>query len=260
MFSLRTFTFALLAGAMTSTFAAEETPPPPPATPAGPATPVAAPKAKPIEHIDADSGKVLCVSLPKDGKLDKAEVDFQFADQAVTATVGKPLDAQWVLEKLVWSDDGEEVLVTIRNGEERRELRASGDLVAQGGLRRKMPTQVDVLSQFYEVPALAARRVRRALDAAPGEDRTVFAMLDRALDNGAPAQVLTPPQFEALTKFLAGCHDVDVVSSPRVTTKSGQRAVIEIIREFRYPIEWKNDPTMPKPMTPVAFETRAAAG
>jgi general secretion pathway protein D len=71
---------------------------------------------------------------------------------------------------------------------------------------------------------------------------------------------------------------VDLLSSPKVTTKSGQRAVIEIIREFRYPTEF-TPPQIPQtfgagingigggggsasgsfpvtPTTPTAFETR----
>ncbi len=75
---------------------------------------------------------------------------------------------------------------------------------------------------------------------------------------------------------------VDLLSAPRVTTKSGQRAVIEVIREFRYPTEF-DPPQIPQnfgsqsfqgglgtggvtggstgafpvtPTTPTAFETR----
>lgn len=259
MCSLRTVALALMVSAIRSVLATDEIPPPPPASPVTtPPVPVAKDEPKRVENINPDGAKVLCVALPRDGRLDKAEVDIQLADgQTVSAAAGKPLDGRWLLEKLAWSEDGEEMVVTLRNGEEQRELRAGGELIVQNGARRRAPSQVEVQSLFYEVPALANRQVRRALDATPGEDRTVFEMLDRALDGGAPAQLLTPPQFEALTKFLAGCREVDTVSTPRVTTKSGQRAVIEIIREFRYPIEWKNDPTLPKPLTPVAFETRA---
>jgi general secretion pathway protein D len=72
---------------------------------------------------------------------------------------------------------------------------------------------------------------------------------------------------------------VDLLSAPRVTTKSGQRAVIEVVREFRYPTQFQppqipqsfgsqnNNPvnvgqsstssTFPvTPTTPTAFETR----
>jgi general secretion pathway protein D len=66
---------------------------------------------------------------------------------------------------------------------------------------------------------------------------------------------------------------VDLLSAPRVTTKSGQRAVIEIVREFRYPTQFE-PPQIPQtvgstaglaagaatipitPTTPTAFETR----
>jgi general secretion pathway protein D len=67
---------------------------------------------------------------------------------------------------------------------------------------------------------------------------------------------------------------VDLLSAPRVTTKSGQRAVIEIVREFRYPTQF-DPPKIPEtvgstgnnqfgttasipvtPTTPTGFETR----
>src|SRR4029077_21032566 len=65
---------------------------------------------------------------------------------------------------------------------------------------------------------------------------------------------------------------IDLLSAPRVTTKSGQRAVIEIVREFRYPTVY-TPPQVPSitgggsgtgtfsisvvtPTTPTSFETR----
>src|SRR5207248_7779161 len=63
----------------------------------------------------------------------------------------------------------------------------------------------------------------------------------------------------------------DLLSAPRVTTKSGQRAVIEIVREFRYPTQFQAPqvptfnsggngnapaPAVVTPTTPTAFETR----
>ena len=88
---------------------------------------------------------------------------------------------------------------------------------------------------------------------------------------------LTDPQFQVVMRALNQKKGVDLLSSPRVTTKSGQKAVIEIIREFRYPTEF-NPPQIPQnfggnssggtgggstlavfpvtPTTPTAFETR----
>jgi len=65
---------------------------------------------------------------------------------------------------------------------------------------------------------------------------------------------------------------VDLLSAPKVTTKSGQRAVIEVVREFRYPTTF-TPPQVPSitgggggvgtvniavvtPTTPQSFETR----
>jgi general secretion pathway protein D len=90
--------------------------------------------------------------------------------------------------------------------------------------------------------------------------------------------VFTDPQFQVVYRALNQKKGVDLLSAPRVTTKSGQRATIEIIREFRYPTEF-NPPQIPQsvgggnsggglgggsvtseipvtPTTPTAFETR----
>ncbi|MDR3401366.1 MAG: type II and III secretion system protein [Chthoniobacter sp.] len=95
----------------------------------------------------------------------------------------------------------------------------------------------------------------------------------------AIAGVFTDPQFQLVIRALNQKKGVDLLSSPKVTTKSGQRAVIEIVREFRYPTEF-TPPQIPQtfqtpstittgvvsssssgsfpvtPTTPTAFETR----
>ena len=90
--------------------------------------------------------------------------------------------------------------------------------------------------------------------------------------------VFTDPQFQVVIRALNQKKGIDLLSAPRVTTKSGQRAVIEIVREFRYPTQFQppqipqtfgsgNNPnvavgsatggTFPvTPTTPTAFETR----
>src|SRR5262249_4228603 len=49
------------------------------------------------------------------------------------------------------------------------------------------------------------------------------------------AGVFTNPQFQVVIRALNQKKGIDLLSAPRVTTKSGQRAVIEVVREFRYP-------------------------
>lgn len=94
----------------------------------------------------------------------------------------------------------------------------------------------------------------------------------------AIAGVFTDPQFQMVIRALNQKKGVDLLSSPKVTTKSGQRAVIEIVREFRYPTEFtpsqipqtfgntgstttatgtSTSGSFPvTPTTPTAFETR----
>ena len=49
------------------------------------------------------------------------------------------------------------------------------------------------------------------------------------------AGVFTNPQFQVVLRALSQKKGIDLVSAPKVTTKSGSTAKIEIVREFRYP-------------------------
>src|SRR5437867_2436583 len=86
------------------------------------------------------------------------------------------------------------------------------------------------------------------------------------------AGVFTNPQFQVVLRGLNQKKGIDLLSAPKVTTKSGQRAVIEIVREFRYPTTF-TPPQVPSitggsggtgtgsievvtPTTPNTFETR----
>lgn len=81
----------------------------------------------------------------------------------------------------------------------------------------------------------------------------------------ALAGIFTNPQFQVVLRALNQSKGVDLVSAPKVTTKSGQRATIEIIREFRYPSEYDLPQitasagsilTPATPTSPTAFEMK----
>jgi general secretion pathway protein D len=57
--------------------------------------------------------------------------------------------------------------------------------------------------------------------------------------------VLTDPQFQVVVRALNQKKGVDLMSAPSVTTKGGQRATIEVIREFIYPTEF-DPPQIPQ--------------
>lgn len=95
------------------------------------------------------------------------------------------------------------------------------------------------------------------------KDAHGIAVLNSKLSGATAA----PTSQKNLSEFLAAGESIPLFGgsgnnpSPRVTTRTGQRAVIEIIREFRYPIEWKDpDPLLPQSAqaapTPVSFDTR----
>ncbi|HRQ87909.1 MAG TPA: type II and III secretion system protein [Bacteroidia bacterium] len=89
--------------------------------------------------------------------------------------------------------------------------------------------------------------------------------------------VFTDPQFQVMIRALNQQKGVDLLSAPSVTARSGNRAKIEVIREFIYPTEY-DPPEIPNqfgsvggittggtsagggfpvtPATPTAFETR----
>jgi len=65
------------------------------------------------------------------------------------------------------------------------------------------------------------------------------------------AGVFTNPQFQVVIRALNQKKGIDLLSAPSVTTKSGQRAIIEVIREFRYPQSY-SQPQIPTLTTAVA--------
>ena len=78
----------------------------------------------------------------------------------------------------------------------------------------------------------------------------------------ALAGVFTNPQFQVVLRALNQKKGIDVLSAPKVTTKSGSAATVEIMREFRYPEEYE-PPQIPQstgsgrqpitPATPTSF-------
>lgn len=72
----------------------------------------------------------------------------------------------------------------------------------------------------------------------------------------ALAGIFTNPQFQVVLRALNQKKGIDVLSAPKVTTKSGTRATMEVVREFRYPREYSPPeiPTStgsgPQPITP----------
>ncbi|MEZ0276338.1 MAG: hypothetical protein ACAH88_15620 [Roseimicrobium sp.] len=85
--------------------------------------------------------------------------------------------------------------------------------------------QILIQAKFIEITAknepASAAPLPEPLDGAP---------------NKAPGLVgiLTDPQFQVVIRGLSQRKGVDLMSAPQVTTRSGQQAKIEVVREFIY--------------------------
>ena len=126
---------------------------------------------------------------------------------------------------------------------------------------RRNDVQIEIQSRFIEVNATLARRLKLNTADVQVRDRAELSRLVEAISGrGSDVNVLKAQQQPDLLKIINGIGGgTDVFSAPGVTAHSGQRAVIEIIREFRYPTEWEPGTVVDGvkgPTTPKAFETR----
>ena len=75
----------------------------------------------------------------------------------------------------------------------------------------------------------------------------------------AIAGVFSDPQFQVVIRALNQKKGVDLMSAPSVTTKSGQRATVEVVREFIYPTEF-DPPEIPQQFGSVGSVTNGLTG
>ena len=126
---------------------------------------------------------------------------------------------------------------------------------------RRNDVQIEIRSHFIEVNATLARRLKlNTADVQVGDRAELNRLVEAIGGHGSDVNVLKAQRHADLLKIIEGIGGgTDVLSAPRITTLSGQRAVIEIIREFRYPTDWEPGTVVngvKGPITPKAFETR----
>lgn len=91
--------------------------------------------------------------------------------------------------------------------------------VAAGG-------KATIPSEFPKRPATTRDAIDTLLFGAKGS---------ASVPGAAITGIFTDPEFQMVIRALNQKKGADILSMPRVTARSGQRALIEIIREFRYP-------------------------
>src|SRR5437879_3121707 len=110
-------------------------------------------------------------------------------------------------------------------------------------------------------PVTAGNRSGNAAISANAIDALLFPSM--GLSGVAPgifglSGVFTDPQFQVVIRALNQKKGIDLLSAPKVTTKSGQRAVTEIVREFRYPTTF-TPPQVPSLSVPTSTTAVAPA-
>jgi general secretion pathway protein D len=119
----------------------------------------------------------------------------------------------------------------------------TGQNPVTGGLRTGVGTDPNAAVTGNSIDALIAGVPQGALAAAPA----IFGL----------SGIFTNPQFQVIVRALSQKKGVDLMSAPKVTTKSGRKAVVRVIREFPYPTEF-NPPEIPSSQESIQLDTAIA--
>lgn len=210
---------------------------------------VEAPKKEP--PVWAQGWKVVRIAIPKTGQIEHAFVDLESpAGQAVTLREGVLNKASGLaLEKVEWTGSPVHARVTLRKDQEKAELAAEAVLVSRDDALERRSSQVKIEAKFIEMSDAVAREMLPK------------GMLPDAKPGALPVQQVAPSVVSladsiALITALNQKKGIDVVSTPSIALRSGQKGTIEIIREFRYATDWEPSAGKNKPPTPVAFDTK----
>lgn len=97
---------------------------------------------------------------------------------------------------------------------------------------------------------------RPTLDSLLGENLPPVTTNARSPGQLALSGVLTDPQFQVVVRALNQRKGVDLLAMPSIVTKGGQKATIDLAREFRYPTEF-DPPEIPQQVGQVPLGNNA---
>ena len=200
---------------------------------------------------------VLWVSFPSSENPDKPQAELQRPDGSEASLTVDEQTADGVkLADFAWANPTMATAVlTLEKTGERVTFPVGSDFIARREIKPVAP-QIEIESRFIEIGETSARRLKSPTGGGKAHDYTGLDLLSARLGGEAGVHVLTHPQYQDLLLAIAGQKGVDLLSAPRVSTRAKQRAVIEIIREFRYPTEFDPMPDGKAGWTPKTFETR----
>lgn len=117
---------------------------------------------------------------------------------------------------------------------------STGQNPVTGGLRSGVGTTPNAAVTANSIDALLAGVAPGTVATAPG----IFGL----------SGIFTNPQFQVVIRALNQKKGIDLMSAPKVTTKSGNKAVVKVVRNFPYPTEF-NPPEAPQPQSGTTVST-----
>ena len=166
------------------------------------------------------------VAIDGDNAPKQVEIESKFVE--ITQNNSKELGFDWLLGQFNLDNSG-------------RVFGGGGTQGTQPSINNQDFSFVNGTTPVGQFPVTGGNRSGGTAISANAIDALLFGFTGNSLK--APgifglSGVFTDPQFQLVIRALDQKKGVDLLSSPRVTTKSGLRAVIEIVREFRYPTEF----------------------
>ncbi len=210
-----------------------------------PEPPASAEAAAAVKPDWAEGWSIARITIPSSGDIRGAFVELRSpAGREVKLTEGVLSKEGVTIRKIEWAGAPIRASVTIGKGEESALLFADARLVARNDDLHQRLSQIEIEVKFIEMPNGFAEKsfLSGGEKFEPGVARVVG--------------VLTKETAEMVLQGLAKEKGVDIAAAPRVTTKSQQRAVIEVIREVVYATAWNPPDADHKNGTPKSRETR----
>ncbi|MEO8351406.1 MAG: M56 family metallopeptidase, partial [Chthoniobacteraceae bacterium] len=222
---VRTVFAALAAGAVVIAFGADEKDVAHPAQ-----KPAATASEEKLESAEPDWAKgwsVVRIAIPSSGNIKHAFVDLKSPEgRAVTLSEGVTSKEGVTLWEVEWTGSPVRAHIVLTHGEQRAELFADAGIVARDDGLTPRSAQIEIEGRFVEVtnavlektPAL---KLLRDMVSDGDTNRISESPISKI------AGALKPKIAEMLIRELGKTKGMDLLSAPRVTTKAGQRAVIE---------------------------------
>ena len=107
--------------------------------------------------------------------------------------------------------------------------------------------QVEVEARFLELPEAGVKALGLPGAALPQDEKA---------GSPFPPSVMDAEAARKLLEKINHCDGADVLSAPRVTTRNGQQAKVEIVREFVFPSAFEEDKNVAGGLRPTSFEKR----